>query len=363
MDFDAFSFDYGILPSGYAKNQYLTNPCELLDCMEWERAFRFCRIDEERFSSLASDYDRFCAMCTALPLLIGHPLRAWVLTLLREHFQITCEVCEQTAGALWRTISQKLLERPMRFEELIEEGCTYLCDQSAPPSALLRGAYPMLLSNVLLDGTFENRLRWRGEIERTLSAYREAGSRQVLLRFSAEGEFVAPDVYHVEKALRATAKSAAQKQLLSTQLMRELCEICQKMDLTLILEGDSCAKTTVKLLQYAEQTVGLPKTCWVCNDCRHADAMMTFIAEKHNSPMHLALRMDEVLTDAEFLDAMDSLGARYPVGRISFVTARDLRMMPFLQKDLKKRLQAWLYREENIEKSEKTSCNRGKGMI
>ena len=363
MSFDAFSFDYGILPSEYAKNQYLTNPCELLDCMEWERVLRFCRIDEARFSSLASDYDRFCAMCTALPLLIGHPLRAWVLKLLREHFQIIDEVCEQTADALWRTISQKLLEHPMRFEELIEEGCTYLCDQAIPPSALLRDAYPMLLSNVLLNGTFESRLQWRGEIERTLSAYREAGCRQLLLRFSAEGEFIAPDVYHVEKALRATTRSAAQKQLLSIQLMRELCELCPKMDLTLILEGDSCAKTTVKLLQYAEQTVGLPKICWVCNDCRHADAMLAFIAEKHDSPMYLALRMDEVLTDAEFLDAMYSVGARYPVGHVSFITACDLRMMPFLQKDLKNRMQVWMKQVENIEKSEKTSYNRGEGMI
>jgi hypothetical protein len=330
--------------------------------MEWERVLRFCRIDEARFSSLASDYDRFCAMCTALPLLIGHPLRAWVLTLLREHFQITDEICEQTADALWHTISQKLLECPMRCEELIEEGCTYLCDQVAPPFVLPRDACPMLLSNILLNGTFESRLQWRGEIERTLFAYREVGSRQVLLRFSAE-EFVAPDVYHVEKALRATVRSAAQKQLLSIQLMRELCELCPKMDLTLILEGDSCAKTIVKLLQYAEQTVGLPKICWVCNDCRHADAMLVFVAEKHDSPMYLALRMDEVLTDAEFSDAMHSLGARYPVGSVSFVTASDLRITSFLQKNLKNRMQAWMKQVENIEKSEKTSCNQSKGMV
>jgi hypothetical protein len=135
------------------------------------------------------------------------------------------------------------------------------------------------------------------------------------------------------------------------------------MDLTLILEGDSCAKTIVKLLQYAEQTVGLPKICWVCNDCRHADAMLAFVAEKHDSPMYLALRMDEVLTDAEFSDAMHSLGARYPVGSVSFVTASDLRITSFLQKNLKNRMQAWMKQAENIEKSEKTSCNQSKGMV
>jgi hypothetical protein len=91
--------------------------------------------------------------------------------------------------------------------------------------------------------------------------------------------------------------------------------------------------------------------------------MLAFVAEKHDSPMYLALRMDEVLTDAEFSDAMHSLGARYPVGSVSFVTASDLRMMPFLQKDLKNRMQAWMKQAENIEKSEKTSCNQSKGMV
>ncbi len=341
MQLDMLSFDFGTLPRSLDMGRRITNPTELFWCAEWESLLRLCNTNRQAVGNCASDYDRFLAICQACSMTVGHPLRAWFLSVLQEKFDIDEIPSEENAAKLWQILSQALLQAPISKGELLAKGHC-LCGDAEPPKALPSGVKPMPSLNLLLNAPPQSREAWRAQIEHTICTYREAGGEQVLLQVDLQGEVVIPDLYHAEAALRATNRTKKQQALLVAQLMREVGELCitHKMRLLVWCQGDT--KPLASLLRYVERSVGLPEMCWITNDSRYVDEMLRYQASESKADLYWGICVNELQTGRELEETMDSAAARYPIGRLKLFTACDFSVMPFVQKSLAERAEAWL---------------------
>ena len=125
--------------------------------------------------------------------------------------------------------------------------------------------------------------------------------------------------------------------------MRELCSSAQNQNLLLVLECEKNADAVANLLKYAEENVGLPRICWSVRKVTDAYELLNFTAKEHKNEILAAFSYETVMTESELLDALTSWKMRYPIGRLCFVTARDLRQTPFSEMHI-----------ENILKNAKT---------
>ena len=114
--------------------------------------------------------------------------------------------------------------------------------------------------------------------------------------------------------------------------MRELCITAQEHGLLLVLVGEDNSVAVARLLYYAEESVGLPRICWSIREAREALPLLDFTAKQpHKNEIFAALQYKSVMTQNELFDAIESWQVRYPVGKLTYLTARDLRQMPCAQ--------------------------------
>ena len=329
MTFDRFLPDYGILPSAYFEKSAITNPMEIFWSDELLALSRLCGAKEEWIGERASDYDRFFSLCRALPLLEGHPTRAWIISVLEHYFNLKEVPTEETAPDAWRTLCKKLLENPISQKDLVSGA--WLCDALSIPNSLPENITPVLNANLLLETNTQNTAAWSFEIAETVSHFAVNGCQKVVLKLQNGFEFISPSIYHVNRALTLPKKDRGAANVLTCQLMRELCIAAQKHDLLLILICDENPTAASRLLQYVKESVGLPRLCWSVREAREAHALLNFTAQEHNTDILAALSYDGVMTTSELSAAVESWQMRYPVARLCFLTARDLRQTPFAQ--------------------------------
>ncbi len=77
------------------------------DHYKW-RLMRTCGVSEELITGQASDEQKFRAFCKVLPLAIGNPIHHWSHLELRRLFDITLNINETNAGAIWEQANAKL---------------------------------------------------------------------------------------------------------------------------------------------------------------------------------------------------------------------------------------------------------------
>ena len=337
MNFDIFAPDYGTLPSDYFAKSLITNPIELFWSDDLLALLRLCGQKEESIGERASDFDKFQALCRAFSLLEGHPTRAWILSVLEEHFSLKEIPNEKNATELWQILSQALLERPIAAQDLV--GGAWLCDATTVPAHLPTHITPVLHANRLLQTNAKNTLAWSAEIASTVAHFAENGCKNILLHVTKDFDFATPSLYGVDRALSLAKKDRTALDLLTSQLVRELCTVAQKHDLLLVLVCDENASAVATLLQYCEESVGLPRITWSAQRVREAQALFAFTAQPHQNKIHAALLYENVMTQAELSNALESLQVRYPVGKLCFITARDLRQMPSAQAHISAMLQ------------------------
>jgi hypothetical protein len=206
-----------------------------------------------------------------------------------------------------------------------------LCDALEVPANLPKQVTPVLHANLLLQTNAKNAAVWSAEIASVVAHFAVNGCQKILLHFAQNFEFVAPSLYGVDRALSLSKKDRDAVNLLTAQLVRELCAAAQKEDLLLVLIGDGSSAAIANLLQYCEECVGLPRITWSAKEAREASALFAFNAQAHKHEMHAALLYENVMTEAELSSAVESLQVRYPVGKLCFVTARDMRQTPHAQ--------------------------------
>lgn len=329
MNFEIFAPDYGTLPSKYFEKSAITNPIELFWSDDLLSLMRLCGAREEQIGERASDYDRFLSICHALPLLQGHPTRAWIASAFEKHFNLKELPTEETAPTVWKSLCDTLLNNPLFPKDLV---CgTWLCDGVTVPSDLPKNIIPTLDANLLLSTNAKNIAAWRDEIAATVAHFATYGCQKVVLHLPKEFCFVIPSVYHVERALQLSKRDREAANLLICQLTRELCGILQESDTLLVLVCEGNASDLADLLEYAERSVGLPRLCWSLRDARDAYALLNFTAKQHKNEILAALLYEGIMTERELSDTIESWKMRYPIAKLCYLTARDLRQMPHAQ--------------------------------
>lgn len=329
MSFDRFTPDFGILPSVNFERSAITNPIELFWSDDLLSLLRLCGAKEESIGERASDYDRFLALCRALPLLEGHPTRAWIAFVLEKYFNLEELPVEETAVEIWKTLSKSLLEKPISTKDLV--GGAWLSDRLTVPKNLPENIVPVLNANLLPDTNAKNTQKWGKEIASAVSHFVENGCQKIVLHISNGFKFAVPSIYGVDRALSISGRDRDAANLLTSQLMREICTVAQEHNLLLVLICDGNSAELASLLAYAEESVGLPRLCWSVRGAREAHDLLDFTAKPHKNEIFAALSYDNAMTARELDDVLDSWQMRYPVGRLCFITARDLRQMPYAQ--------------------------------
>lgn len=335
METNRFAADYGQLPAAYFSLGRITNPAELLRGEALYRALRLCGIAEEENGERASDWELFCSACRATSMLVGHPMRENILRLLKaclpteEKFDVSdCERLWRDAVAFLSTHAYA----PADF--LPREKTAWLSDTLELPSCLPPTVKPALLANLLLRDTDGELSAWRQRIRDTVARYARAGGDLAVLRLTRDFSFASPDPYHVGIALRSKRRSSSDEHMLTAQLLRELCEICAKTGMRLLVEAD-CDASLLSLLDYTERSVGLPSTCIAASDAALRDRLIERMGEAgHNTDLRLAVRLSDAPCAEERQLEWKKLLARYPAGRLCVISAADLRVIADVQAEI-----------------------------
>ncbi|MBQ9806705.1 MAG: hypothetical protein IJW49_09405 [Clostridia bacterium] len=332
-----FEVDYGRVPYTFLTRQRISNVCELLWSDEVCGLLRLCGAEEHKIGEVASDYERFSALCKALPMLKRHPIKQAVTDLLKTHFAVSEQPCDIT----WHTVAQALEERESAPTDFLprEPVSCLLSTIALPP--LPSHISPMLDAEALLHASTNALETWREELRQTLLRFVRAGCHTVRFLLPASYTFTAPTVYHVQEALGMKKRTLETEHLLRSQLFRELCTICRDMSVRLLLHLSCAGEEAVALLRYAEECVGLPHLYWSA-DGRANDVLLRFQMQAHEAPVYWVLRLSDVPSDVELETVLACVAARYPITRLRFVCDCDLRLLPTARARLAEALQKTL---------------------
>ena len=329
MNFDIFAPDFGTLPSAYLERSAVTNPTELFWSNELLALLRLCGAKEEMIGERASDYDRFLSVFRALPLLEEHPTRAWIASVLDKHFHLTELPTEATAPSVWRTLCESLMQHPIAPKDLV---CgSWLCDGLTVPNCIPEQITPVLDAGLLLQTNVRSAAAWSAEIASTVAHFADRGCQKILFCIGKDFDFVSPSRYHVDRALSLTKKDRNAANLLICQLMREICIAAQEHDLMLVLDCAGDPSALAHLLKYVEENVQLPRLCWSVRRVCDTAPLLAFCAKPHKNEILAALSYESVMTEDELSAALASWKVRYPIARLCYLTARDLRQTPHAQ--------------------------------
>lgn len=337
MIFNRFLPDYGVLPSAYFQRSAISNPIELFWSDDLCSLLRLCGEREENIGEGASDFDKFKAILRALPLLEGHPTRAWIASLLEEYFDLKEFPQAENAPEIWKLLCNNLLKNPLAPQDLVKGD--WLCDCLTVPNNLQKHITPVLNANLLLETTAKKATDWSAEIAATVSHFKKNRCQKIVLQLPDDFTFVTPSLYHVDRALSLSKKDREATNLLICQLVRELSTVAQNEDMLLAFVCNSNPDALVSLLEYVEESVGLPRVCWSTRAAKEAHALLTFTAKPHKREVLAALPYEIVMTNDELSSAIKSWQVRYPIGKLCFVTACDLRQMSYARAHIDDMLQ------------------------
>ena len=101
------------------------------------RAMRSVGINEHFITGSASEYDKFCKWCEAMPFLIGSPLYQWCHLELKRFFQLDLLLCPENCQTIWQHCNQRLKSGDLSARQiLIQNNVDTLCTTDDPLSDL-----------------------------------------------------------------------------------------------------------------------------------------------------------------------------------------------------------------------------------
>ena len=282
-----------------------TNITELI----WNDAIcgvlRLCGANECELGHSASDYEKFRALCRAVPYLSGHPLPTQLSVILRERLGVVLAPSSKTCDRIWRLCAERLLEFPLPAPIPLPTFSPERVERN--PSAWHKlHTLSVLDGACLLSTNADSWLVWETEMR---SAWdRSCKARGGAVRFTPDAAAcdVIPDPYHVEQALQKGEDSP----VLTAQVFRFLAAELQKREMTLWLDTDLCGARILPLLAYAERSVGLPKLIWMCKTRDAFEAICNWQMCPHECEIRFAV--GDGITDGE----LQALAQVYPIGRL-----------------------------------------------
>ena len=276
-------------------------PAELLalDKEPVARLLRACGVEEKRIRS-GSDYDRFVAFATCMPLCAGHTLATSMERDLQNATGLTAPLCSHTASTFWR----RWLELHWcEQEETVSDPplCT-ACEPCEPQiltdADVVRTPAPEQVATTCRPVslvTFANRLQ---------DALPTVG--YAAIRLPADYAFVRPNPYHATQALQGAAEGRPfDHAMLLTQALRVCGGIAAARGITLILVG-GVPETILPLLAYLAGCGNLPHTVWMPDDPVHA---------AHVSGLYTTVDTGYVVSPNTREDVRDAYASVAPIGR------------------------------------------------
>ena len=170
-----------VSPKEIAENRHYANITELWlgsDHYKW-RAMRSCGISERYITGDASDYEKFHAWASCLPFLIGNPLYAWSHLELKNYFNCSLPLSEDTCDEIWTLCNERLHREDFGVRDIIAtSGVEVICTTDDPCDDL---AYHDQLA---FDDSFTTRVYPAFRPDKGLNIERE-GFRSYIDRLSA----------------------------------------------------------------------------------------------------------------------------------------------------------------------------------
>lgn len=359
----------GLIPDGMADrwDTVYTNPATLFfapeqDARRLTALVVACGADPRGTltSGTASDFDRWAALCRAMPRLAGHPLYLRVHALLEAAFGWTEPLCPRNAAASWAFCAEKL--------------CAEVC---TPPvlAALCGAAFCQALfpdrAGSLWDGVTDLTTLQAAIATRLTGKAGEPPKSPPAVWMLPEGySFARPDPYRAEKSLRAVLDAGqdapgtvlfgdgpldeGERNLLLTQLVRTAGHLCREAGQTLSLCGRWGALRP--LIAYLDGADCLPDTvCWI-RDPENVPARAESIlpvsrpwrrgGERRPSHVSVGLWLDGGAEPEAVAGQLTAYASRFPLGaapgvRISVRTVADLAQVAVLRRVLRNLLCRW----------------------
>ena len=281
----------------------LTNITEWIRCDEILGLLRLCGADERQIGTSGSDYEFFSALCRAMPLLTGHPLKTAIEKALQNELGMTQLLSPDTCDAIWRACADKLLEDQRLAQPTLSR---------ADGAEWTSPAWRALKTHLVLDGATllqtnaSSWSEWEAEMRSSLDDFGRRGGSIVRLSPDAAACAEIPNLYRVEQSL----KSGEASPMLTAQVLRFLAVELQKRDLWLWIDTAFCGKDALNLLGYAERHVGLPCLIWTGNAPDTCQAFFEWQSCAHAFEIRFAVR--DGISD----DALRSIAKAYPQGRL-----------------------------------------------
>lgn len=317
---DLFASDYGEVSRDFFSVGYVSNAAELIRGEETYRLLRLCGLEGCERGELLSDWELFFSFCKAYPLLRGHLAAERKCAILRAYTDAALPFSEETAEALWRKSTECFSDAPLLASALLQREVPWLCDGQELPENLPDSLPVVLSADFLAARTGERYGDWHARILSVTERFSSAHCVGVLLRIPSDFSFEEPNIYAVGEALAGRRERGASGLLLS-QLAREVSAACALHRLPLLVEF-SCGRAAAALLRYEHRSVGLGELCVSARMPEARDALLDFATEKS---IRIALRLPDVPTESEMEAAVESMAARYPIGRVRLITGADLR--------------------------------------
>ena len=310
-------------------NRAASNITELWETAEMRNLRTLWSMTEGRGASLNSDYEKFRALCDMMPQLDGHPVKRYCGDFLKRYF--SCDFLPDAAhcDAIWRLTSDALLVHPLSVGDLLELSAKkqyLLWTEATMPHNQPRNVLPELVADHLFTQPVSDVKRWMSDAEEMADSFSLCGCDRVFFVLPDAFDFNAPDPYHVSQALSKKSRTAAECDLLLSQLFRMMCEICLARGWGMHFRVGACADAATQLLAYAERTVGLPPIYWSTAVPSTRDRLLVFTYLKHQNLVLPMLCLSDYPSDGELQAALSAYAARYPIGMLHCTLGGDLRM-------------------------------------
>ncbi len=335
-----FLYDFGYLPKALFENAEILTPADLIDSPAWRSIVSLCT--EGSINHSRSQYEHFQAVCQALPQMEGHPLKKDLSAFWKEYFGELPLPSPERVDLLWRHLTDRFFANATPRERFLPIPPWNCITTSEMLLKLPRGAAPMLEADHFLRVKANGYDAWKREILQTLDAFCGAGCRQILLTLPTGFTFTVPDLYHVGVVLKQDRRSKADADLLCAQLLREITVEAQKRKLALLLRVLCDGAQAEAALGYLERSVELPITVWSTPHSETAKCLLS--CSTHQNLLLPALCMSDMPSEFELQATLATYAARYPVGRLQFLTGADVPLLPYARERVYKTLQ------ENLKK-------------
>ena len=270
------------------------------------RLLRACGAHEACITGNASDYDKFTALATALPLCEGHPLRGEVNAKLTKATGLSLPLCPHTVKTHWDAFVDAYLYGKTVASTPSAEVCP-LCSPAAPQvyreSELIRLPDPLGVRSPDLAS-------WSTALETFLPDCTPA-----LCRLPDDYIFVRPDPYHaglaVGKVFRGEVLTKTEADLLMTQALRVWGMALSHREDTpaLFLRGGGPSAVS-SLLAYLEAARVLPPMTWIpCESYQAGEVSGLY------SCVHTGYAVSDMATDEDVEETKRAYATVSPIGR------------------------------------------------